>query len=136
MNDARLVDLELKYMVLQKTVEELGDVVARQQRELDRALDALRRMEGRVRDMGHDKFRNRVRYRADGRQWALYITRTRVIYTLPKRWNAATRACRRQVHASRPKRRVCGGACRSRISSVARDVSMSHRHGRYPIRRE
>lgn len=53
-SDARLVDLELKYMVLQKTLDDLGDVVARQQRELDRAAEALRRLEGRLRDVGDD----------------------------------------------------------------------------------
>lgn len=52
--EERLVDLELKYMVLQRTVEELSDVVASQQRALDAALASLRRLQARLTDLGDD----------------------------------------------------------------------------------
>ncbi len=52
--EERLVDLELKYMVLQRTVEELSDVVASQQRALDAAVEGLRRFQARLTDLGDD----------------------------------------------------------------------------------
>lgn len=53
-DEARLVDLELKYMEIQRTVEELSDVVAAQQRDLDRTVALLRRMQQRMIDLGQD----------------------------------------------------------------------------------
>lgn len=53
-DESRLVDLELKYMELQRTVEELSDVVATQQRDLDRTVALLRRMQQRMIDLGQD----------------------------------------------------------------------------------
>lgn len=52
--EQRLVNLELKYMVLQRTVEELSDVVAAQQRSLDTALALLHRVQTRLVDIGRD----------------------------------------------------------------------------------
>jgi uncharacterized coiled-coil protein SlyX len=49
---ARLTELELKYMRLERTVEELSGVVAEQQKTIDRLLAQLSATTARVRDLG------------------------------------------------------------------------------------
>ncbi len=49
---ARLTELELKYMRLERTVEELSGVVAEQQTTIDRLLAQLAATTARVRDLG------------------------------------------------------------------------------------
>ena len=49
---ARLTELELKYMRLERTVEELSGVVADQQKTIDRLLAQLTATAARVRDLG------------------------------------------------------------------------------------
>lgn len=49
---ARLTELELKYMRLERTVEELSGVVAEQQKTIDRLLAQLAATAARVRDLG------------------------------------------------------------------------------------
>ena len=49
---ARLTELELKYMRLERTVEELSGVVAEQQKTIDRLLAQLAATASRVRDLG------------------------------------------------------------------------------------
>lgn len=54
MTEKRLVDLELRYMTLHHTVEELSQVLAAQQRTLDQALAELRRLRERLLERGED----------------------------------------------------------------------------------
>ena len=49
--DARLTDLELRYMALGRTLEDLSDVVAAQARELDAMQRELLRVRARLLDM-------------------------------------------------------------------------------------
>jgi uncharacterized coiled-coil protein SlyX len=49
---ARLTELELKYMRLERHVEELSGVVAEQQKTIDRLVAELRSTLGRLKDMG------------------------------------------------------------------------------------
>jgi SlyX protein len=51
-DDARLTELELRYMQLERIVEELSDVVASQQRALDRLGAELARAAARLRELG------------------------------------------------------------------------------------
>jgi uncharacterized coiled-coil protein SlyX len=52
--EKRIVDLELRYMKLEKLVDELSQVVATQQRTLDLATAEIRRLAERLRDLGED----------------------------------------------------------------------------------
>jgi len=49
---ARLTELELKYMRLERTVEELSGVVAEQQKTIDTLMKDLGAATARLRDMG------------------------------------------------------------------------------------
>jgi uncharacterized coiled-coil protein SlyX len=49
---ARLTELELKYMRLERHVEELSSVVAEQQKTIDALVAELRTTVARLRDMG------------------------------------------------------------------------------------
>ena len=49
---ARLTELELKYMRLERTVEELSSVVAAQQKTIDALVVELHSTSSRLRDMG------------------------------------------------------------------------------------
>ena len=49
---ARLTELELKYMRLERTVEELSTVVAAQQKTIDALVLELRAASSRLRDIG------------------------------------------------------------------------------------
>ncbi len=49
---ARLTELELKYMRLERHVEELSGVVAEQQKTIDRLVGELRTTLSRLKDMG------------------------------------------------------------------------------------
>lgn len=51
---ARLTELELKYMRLERTVEELSGVVADQQKTIDALVKELNTATARLRDMGQD----------------------------------------------------------------------------------
>ena len=51
---ARLTELELKYMRLERTVEELSAVVAEQQKTIDALVKELGAATARLRDMGHE----------------------------------------------------------------------------------
>jgi uncharacterized coiled-coil protein SlyX len=51
---ARLTELELKYMRLERTVEELSGVVAEQQKTIDSLVKELSSATARLRDMGQD----------------------------------------------------------------------------------
>jgi uncharacterized coiled-coil protein SlyX len=48
----RLTEMELKYMRLERTVEELSGVVAEQQKTIDALVRELRATTARVRDLG------------------------------------------------------------------------------------
>ena len=52
--DRRLTDLELRYMKLEKLVDELSEVVAAQQKTLDAATVEIRRLSERLRDLGEE----------------------------------------------------------------------------------
>lgn len=52
--EQRFVDLELRYMKLEKLVDELSAVVAAQQKSLDAATAELKRLADRLRDLGED----------------------------------------------------------------------------------
>ncbi len=52
--EKRIVDLELRYMKLERLVEELSGVVAAQQKTLDVATAELKRLAERLRDLGDD----------------------------------------------------------------------------------
>lgn len=51
---ARLTELELKYMRLERTVEELSGVIADQQKTIDALTKELVTMTSRLRDMGQE----------------------------------------------------------------------------------
>jgi uncharacterized coiled-coil protein SlyX len=51
---ARLTELELKYMRLERTVEQLSDVIAEQQKTIDTLVKELSAATARLRDMGQD----------------------------------------------------------------------------------
>lgn len=51
---ARLTELELKYMRLERHVEELSTVVAEQQKTIDSLVAELRATVARLRDMGQE----------------------------------------------------------------------------------
>ncbi len=51
---ARLTELELKYMRLERTVEELSGVVAEQQKTIDRLVAQLGAAVARLRDLGQE----------------------------------------------------------------------------------
>ena len=51
---ARLTELELKYMRLERTVEELSGVVAEQQKTIDRLVAQLTATVTRLRDLGDE----------------------------------------------------------------------------------
>ncbi|HEX4517100.1 MAG TPA: SlyX family protein [Polyangiaceae bacterium] len=51
---ARLTELELKYMRLERTVEELSGVVADQQKTIDMLVKELTATSARLRDMGQE----------------------------------------------------------------------------------
>ncbi len=51
---ARLTELELKYMRLERHVEELSGVVAEQQKTIDALVAQLRATTARLRDMGQE----------------------------------------------------------------------------------
>jgi uncharacterized coiled-coil protein SlyX len=51
---ARLTELELKYMRLERTVEALSDVVAEQQKTIDALTKELGAATARLRDMGQE----------------------------------------------------------------------------------
>jgi len=51
---ARLTELELKYMRLERTVEELSGVIADQQKTIDALVKELASTTARLRDMGHE----------------------------------------------------------------------------------
>ena len=51
---ARLTELELKYMRLERTVEELSGVIAEQQKTIDALVKELSSTTARLRDMGQD----------------------------------------------------------------------------------
>ena len=51
---ARLTELELKYMRLERTVEELSGVVAEQQKTIDTLVKELTAANARLRDMGQE----------------------------------------------------------------------------------
>lgn len=51
---ARLTELELKYMRLERTVEELSGVIADQQKTIDALVKELGAATARLRDMGQE----------------------------------------------------------------------------------
>lgn len=51
---ARLTELELKYMRLERTVEELSGVIAEQQKTIDMLVKELGAATARLRDMGQE----------------------------------------------------------------------------------
>ncbi len=51
---ARLVDLELRFMKLERMVEELSAVVAEQQKTLDALVSHSKRVHDRLRDLGEE----------------------------------------------------------------------------------
>ena len=51
---ARLTELELKYMRLERTVEQLSDVIAEQQKTIDTLVKELTAATARLRDMGQE----------------------------------------------------------------------------------
>lgn len=50
--EERIIELELRSMAQQQTIEELSDVLYRQQRELDALTAALHRLSQKVQDPG------------------------------------------------------------------------------------
>jgi uncharacterized coiled-coil protein SlyX len=52
MTEKRLVDLELRYMTLHRTVEELSHVMASQQKTLDQAMAEIKRLRERLLELG------------------------------------------------------------------------------------
>lgn len=50
--DARVVDLELRFMKLERLAEELSDVVHQQRREIDALTAEVRRLRDRLSDEG------------------------------------------------------------------------------------
>jgi len=51
---ARLTELELKYMRLERTVEQLSDIIAEQQKTIDTLVKELTATTARLRDMGQE----------------------------------------------------------------------------------
>ena len=51
---ARLTELELKYMRLERTVEQLSDIIAEQQKTIDALVKELSATTARLRDMGQE----------------------------------------------------------------------------------
>lgn len=51
MTEQRIVDLEVRYMKLERTVEELSSVVAEQQKTIDRLVSELSAQGARLRDL-------------------------------------------------------------------------------------
>jgi uncharacterized coiled-coil protein SlyX len=51
---ARLTELELKYMRLERTVEQLSDVIAEQQKTIDTLVKELAATTARLRDLGQE----------------------------------------------------------------------------------
>ena len=54
MTEKRLIDLELRYMTLHRTVEELSQVLAAQQKTLDQAMAEIKRLRERLLELGED----------------------------------------------------------------------------------
>ena len=51
---ARLTELELKYMRLERTVEQLSDIIAEQQKTIDTLMKELSATTARLRDLGQE----------------------------------------------------------------------------------